>query len=415
MSQRKEKDNQNSALGRGLAWADLKGAPGRSLGLMALSLLLGLCILAGSLVLMGLRGGLASLDARLGADIMVVPYQAATENYLEDTILMGNKGYYYMPSSRVNDITQKIEGVAQVSPQLYLATTTSSCCSYRVSIVGFDPATDFTITPWVQSSYDGTLQDYEVFVGHDLNAYPGDQLTFFGVPVTVAARLDETGTYLDTAVYTNMTTAKALVAAGEDKHLFTYNGTDVDPENMVSCIMVGLEDGYSAASVEGEIKTYISQVATVKTATSVEDVSNKLSGIQNIAVALVVAVWVLVFVIEAVAFRMIFASRTKDFAVLRMVGMSRRRLSRLLVGEASLVGLGGSVVGAALGVLVTSLFAHEIETSLNMPFLLPRGWTMLLVVIAGVVVSVAAGALAALLSARRAANVDAALILRGEG
>lgn len=398
-----------------LALADLRGAPGRSLALTALSLLLGFGIVAGSLVLTGLRGGLASLDARLGADIMVVPYQAATENYLEDTILMGNKGYYYMSSQKMDDISQKIDGIAQMSPQLFLATTTSSCCSYKVSVVGFDPQTDFTITPWVQSSYQGTLQDYQVFVGHDLAAYAGDTLNFFGVPVTVAARLDETGTYLDTAVYTNMTTAKAMVDAAEERHLFSNAGYDIDTEHMVSCIMIRLQDGYSAASVEGQIKTYISQVATVKTATSVEDVSGKLAGIEDVATVLVVVVCTLVFAIEAVAFRMGFAARTKDFAVLRMLGMSRRSLSRLLVGEASLVSLVGSVVGAAVALLACELFSHEIETSLGMPFLLPRGGSLALLVLGGIALSVAAGALAALLSARRAAHVDAALTLRGEG
>lgn len=397
-----------------LPFKNLKGNPGKSLALTALSFFLGFCILAGSLVLTGLQSGMKSLDARLGADIMVVPYKAATENYLEDAILMGNSGYYYMSNRKMDDIRQKIEGIDQMSPQLFLATTTSSCCSYKVSIVGFDPSTDFTITPWVQNTYRGTLQDNEVFVGHDLNAYAGDTLSFFGVPVKVAARLDRTGTYLDTAVYTNMNTAKTMVAEAEKKKLFTNAGYDVDPDRMISCVMIKLQNGYDAGAVEGDIKTYIRQVATVKTETSVEDVSNKLDGIQKLAWILIAVVWILIFIIEMIAFRMNFNSRMKEFAVLRMAGASRPELSGLLMKEGLIVSVTGSAVGAAAALLVTELFAGRIETSMNMPFLLPGGGDLALLFIGCVAVSVLAGVLSALLTAHKAGNVDAALILRGD-
>lgn len=388
--------------------------PGRSIALTALSVLLSFCILAGSLVLTGLQSGVDSLDARLGADIMVVPYRAATENYLEDAILMGNSGYYYMSAQKMDEIRQKIDGIAEMSPQLFLATTTSSCCSYKVSVVGFDPATDFTITPWLENSYHGEMQDYEVYVGHDLNAYPGDSLTFFGIPVKVAARMDETGTYLDTAVYTNMNTAKAMVTAAQNRKLFTYEGTEVNPDYIVSCIMIRLAEGYSAASVEGQIKTYIRQVATEKTETSVEDVSNKLAGIRNMAWILIAVIWILIFIIEMIAFRMSFSSRMKEFAVMRMSGASRSELSKLLMQEAFMMSGIGSLIGGAAALLVMVFFSNQIEKSLNMPFLLPHGGDMILVFIACVAVSALAGVLSALSAARRAGKIDAALILRGD-
>lgn len=399
---------------RELSFKNLKGNTGRSTAMIVLSLLLSFCILAGSLVLTGLRTGLESLDARLGADVMVVPYEVATKNYLEDAILMGNSGNYYMSSSKLEDIAEKVDGVEKLSGQLFLATTTASCCSYKISIVGFDPETDFTITPWVQNSYDGTLGDYEVFVGHSLNAYAGDVLKFYDVDVTVAARLDETGTYLDTAVYTNMTTAKAMVDGAVKKGMFHSALADIDPDNMVSCVMIGVADGYSAAEVEGEVKTLVSGVATVKTETSVEDVSDKLTGIQNLAIGLIVAVWILIFVVEMIAFRMNFNSRMKEFAILRTVGASKKELSGLLMREALTVSLIGSVIGAAAGLLVMELFSSQIETSLDMPFLLPSGSSMVLIVVLCAVVSVFAGVLAALSAAYKAGNIDAALILRGE-
>lgn len=401
-------------MSRSLAWKNLKGKPGRTIGLTVLSFLLAFCVLCGSLILTGLRSGLHSLDERLGADVMVVPYKASSQNYLEDQILMGNTGYYYMSGEVMDQIREKIEGIAQMSPQLFIATTTSSCCSYRVSIVGFDPATDFTITPWVQNSYDGTLQDDQIFVGHDMNAYAGDQLKFFGVPVTVAARLDETGTYLDTAVYMNMNTARKMVRAARELKLFSGKDYPTDTDDLISCVMIRTQDGYTAAEVEGAIKTYIRGIATAKTETSVEDISNKLNGIQNFAIGLIVVIWVLIFVIEIIAFHMTFGSRMKELAIYRINGASRRELAGLLMKEALIVSTIGGLVGAAVSVLVMELFSSQIENTLDMPFLLPRGMNLAMVVIGCVAVSILAGVLAAAASARKAGNVDAALILRGE-
>lgn len=407
---KKEEDKMS----RSLAYKNLKGKPGRSLMLTALSFFLSFCILAGSLILSGLESGLGSLDARLGADVMVVPYKAATENYLQDTILMGNDGYYYMSSEKMDEIAGKVDGIEKMSPQLFVASTTSSCCSYKVSIVGFDPETDFTIQPWVQNSYSGELKDNEIFVGHDLNAYAGDSLSFFGVEVTVAARLDRTGTYLDTAVYTNMDTARALLAAAREKGLLQNSGKDVDLTVIISCIMIKAEDGYDAEWIEGRIKSLVRQVATVKTATSVEDVSNKLNGIRNIAAVLIAAVWILIFIVEMIAFRMSYASRTREFAVLRIAGASKKQLSRLVRKEALLVSLAGSVTGTAAAMLVITLFAGQIENTLGMPFLLPRAGVTLLLWGACAAVSIAGGVLAASSAAGRAGRTDAAVILRGE-
>ena len=79
---------------------NLKGKPVRSAMLLLLTVLLSFVILAGSLTVSSLRTGLSSLQSRLGADIMVVPYEATTKSSLENIVLQGNTGYFYMDSKR---------------------------------------------------------------------------------------------------------------------------------------------------------------------------------------------------------------------------------------------------------------------------------------------------------------------------
>ena len=70
-----------------LAFKNLRKRPGRTAALVILSAFLCFAALAGSLFVSGLKSGLDSLETRLGADIMVVPYEAATKGSLSDIIL----------------------------------------------------------------------------------------------------------------------------------------------------------------------------------------------------------------------------------------------------------------------------------------------------------------------------------------
>ena len=385
--------------------------PGRTTALVLLSMLLSMIVLLGSLMVTGLRSGLSSLQARLGADIMVVPYKAVTQSRLEDMILQGNPGYFYMNNSVVDKIAA-MDGIGEMSEQFYLATASSSCCSYKVQLIGFDPETDFTITPWVELSYRDTLGDMEVLVGCQLNAFAGDTLTFYGTDVKVAARLEETGTYLDTAVYANTETIKVLIAHAKEAQIFDFG--DVNPDEIVSSVLINVADGYSVEEVLNDINIHVRGVEAVRTQNMVADVSGKIGEISSLGGILILAVWLLVVGILMLTFAMISNERRKEFAVLRVMGASRGRLAAELMKESLLTCGVGSITGALLGQLLARLFRYNIESALDMPFLLPSFSGMALLTLLAVAVSVLAGAISAAVSAYRISRIDAAVILRGE-
>ena len=390
---------------------NIQRRPGRSAALILLSLLLGAAVLGGTLVIAGLRSGLASLEARLGADIMVVPYEAATKSGLSDMVLQGNPGYFYMDIGVAEKIAA-MDGAGQVSGQFYLASASSSCCSVAVQLIGFDPDTDFTIRPWVQNTYRSELKDGEILVGNDLNAFPGDTLTFYGTDCQVAAKLDRTGTYLDTAVYASNATIKELIAAAKEKQLFNFG--DVDPDAIVSCVLVNVADGFAVEDVLNDINIHVRKVKAVRSKNLISSVTDQLTGISDMIAGLILVVWLLALAIMALAFTMISNERKKEFAVLRALGASRGKLIRVLLQESVIVSLLGSAAGAVLAVLITAGVGRLIESSLGLPFLLPGFGGMLLLAAGAILISTLAGALASSLSAWRISRMDTALILRGE-
>lgn len=394
-----------------LPFRNLKGKPVRTAILILLTALLSLTVFSGTLMITSLKTGLRSLESRLGADIMVVPYEATTKSSLENIVLQGATGYFYMNADKYQKILER-EGIGQVSAQFFLASASSGCCSTAVQIIGFDPDTDFTITPWIKKSYGNTLQKYDVVVGNNLNLFVGDTVTFYGKECHVTAKLDKTGTSFDTAVFTNQDTIKALIQSSLDLNMNTFQ--NIDPEQVVSCVMINVAEGYTVEDVVNDINIHVKKVKAIRTKEMISGISDSLSGVSDVIGILIAVVWGLGIVILLLAFAMSINERKKEFAVLRVMGASRNRLAGIVMQEALLTCLFGSIVGIAVGLLVILPFNQLIEEQLNLPFLLPETGKIIGYVISAVIVSIISGSLTAGVSAFRISRIDTALILRGE-
>lgn len=398
------------SLSKSLSYKNISRKPARSIALILLSSLLCFIIAGGSLAVSGLRNGLASLDKRLGADIMVVPYEAATKKSLEGIVLQGNTGYFYMDAEKYEQL-KKIEGVGQISAQFFLASVGASCCSTRVQIIGIDPLSDFTIQPWIKHSYSKELENLEILVGSDLNAFTGDILQFYGTQVRVAGKLDKTGTYLDTAVFSNFETIRILIEAAKQKKMFDFG--NIDPDNIVSCVLINVADGYSVDEVLLDI-SHVRKIKAVKTKDMIAGISSSLRSVSDIIGILISAVWILALIIEALAFAMIANERKKEMAILRVLGASSKKLSSILMKEALMISALGSVIGAALALMISAAFNNLISAALELPFLMPDIFSIIIICSAAIVISAAAAVISNIYFSSKAGKIDAAIILRGD-
>lgn len=393
---------------RDLSLKNLKRKPARTAALIVLATFLSFSIFGGSLVALSLQNGLKSYEARLGADIVVVPGQARSHGTFESILLGGIPGYFYMDDAYYEKIASR-EGVAVASPQFYLASTSAGCCSAAVQIIGFDPETDFVIQPWIQKSYGGSVGDYDLLVGSGINVPANRSLKFYNVDCSVVAQLDETGTGLDNAVYANMNTIRAMMKGASAEGFRYYDG---DPNDAVSSVLVKVQDGCSIEDVTNDINIHVRRVEASQAKTMVSGIANGLTNVSRIVGALVAAIWVLAIAILMVAFVMISNERTKESAVLRVVGASEKQLRRLILTESLIISGTGALCGVALAALVVLPFGSLIKKSLDLPYLMPNAGVVAALLAGSVLLSLLSGLLTSGVSARRLTKNETGLILR---
>ena len=394
---------------RQLARRNLSRRPVRTAALILLAAFLSFSVFVGSMIVLSLQNGLESYESRLGADIVVVPYEARSHGTLESILLQGIPGYFYMDETYLDQV-RAISGVESASPQFYLASASAGCCSVAVQIIGFDPDTDFSIQPWIRESYSRDLGDGDVIVGSGITVPKNRTLRFYNQDCRVVASLDQTGTGLDTAVYANMNTIQALMA-GSQAEGFDYFG-GADPQRTISSIMVKVKDGCSIESVANDINIHVRHVEATQAKTMVSSIAGGLTNVSRIIGGLTAMIWALAIVILILAFVMISHERTREFAILRVMGASQRMLSGLLRWGAAFISLVGAVLGVAVGALVVFPFSSLIRGKLDLPYLMPGSGVVLGLLVGSVVLAVAAGSLTSAISAYRISRIDTGLILR---
>ena len=377
--------------------------------MILLAAFLAFSVFAGTVIITSLQNGLRSYESRLGADVIVVPYEARSHGQFESILLQGIPGMFSMSAKDYEKVIAR-EGIGQAAPQFYLTSTSASCCSVSVQIIGFDPEKDFTVQPWIRESYSKTLGTGDVIVGADLNLPADRTLTFFNTTCTAVAQLEKTGTGLDTAVYANMDTIARIVENA--KALGFHSFDDVDPEHAVSAVMIRVADGSTPEQVAGDVNIHVKHVQAAESASMFSGISSGLSNVAGIIRILIVMIWLLAIVVLAISFVMISHERAREFAVLRVIGASQKMLSRLLLVEAACISAAGAACGAAVAALAVIPFGTLISAKLQLPYLMPSPGTLVLFAAGSLLISILAGSLTAAASAWRVSRQDASFILR---
>ncbi|GGK09652.1 ABC transporter [Streptomyces camponoticapitis] len=118
---------------------------------------------------------------------------------------------------------------------------------------------------------------------------------------------------------------------------------------------VSAEPGASDREILRKVEPLLPEDAEAQTGTQLADdqakqIENELSSINQMLLAFAaIALFVGIFLISN-TFTMLVAQRTKELALLRAVGASRRQVKRSVMAEALVVGLVASAIGFVLGV-----------------------------------------------------------------
>ena len=272
-----------------------------------------------------------------------------------------------------------MEGVAAVTPQLYIATLEASCCSAPIQLIAFEPGSDFIVTPWMQRMQLDKLDDYQIVVGDALVGDIGESIRFFNVPLTIAGRLEPTGTGYDTCAFITFTTAQQMMQTEQMRDIAIG---DRDPQTLVSSIMVRLNEGVNARRVALKINRAIKD-SDLKAYTSdgiMSSIAKTVSGFQSFSTVLNILMSMLAIPAVICIFTITIIQRKNEFGVLMTLGASNAVMIKIILTEGLMIGLIGSLLGISLAGGAIASFEAKILTAFSLPALVsaPSFYVMLI-------------------------------------
>lgn len=383
--------------------------PFRSFGLSLLIAMLASSLLVGGLFSFSLSKGLNRLSSRLGADVIVIPQ--GTEINDQSVLLQGDSKYAYLPEGSLEFI-RGLDGVEIATPQYYLTTLSASCCDQKVSVIGFDPASDFVIQPWIREVLTEKLPKGAIVVGSEIRIEEKGTVKFFDREYPVAATLEPIGNRLDQAVFVDISTLESIREAAQAKGV-VFLFRNENPELLTySSILIKLAPNADLERLSREIHTRFDGV-------QIRSRKDMFSGLEKSARILQIVVWVIVafFLIVAVAaivisFSLSTRERRREYALLRIIGFTRKRLKKLVLAESFLVSAVGTYIGLLFSSVAFFTFRIWIGEHVGVPFIIPATVEIAGVYVAVILLLHSVGPAAVYGVANKVSQIDAYAALR---
>ena len=373
----------------GFGIRNIRKRPYRSFCLMLAAVIGSYALFVGLALKASLNNGIGRMQERMGADLMIVP--ESSEIKARNILLTGEPEFFYMDVSVAKAVAD-IEGVECATSQFYFTSLSSDCCSTRVQLIAFDPDTDFVINPWIDERVTSDVAGGSVIIGSEVTPLSNGKVKFYGSEYTVAGKLGETATGLDHSVFMTRDTMHEILNDAKDKGYQFLNPED--DSSWVSTVLIRVTGDADITEVEKEIYKNAEGIKFIETDKLISDVTVKLGSVENIINVTLTVLLVFSFLTMILFFSVIFHERKKEFAVLRILGTSSRRICLFSLTEGITIGAAGGIAGLILGILTVFPFNHYIENSLDVPYLMPSVLAVILYGLAGVLVTTIFGSVA---------------------
>ncbi len=391
-----------------LALRNITGSSFRSWVVLLCALFVAGFSLSTTLIIQGAEQSLRLAIDRLGADILVVP--EGSETRVETALLMGKPATAWMPAENAEKI-KNISCVAQVSPQLYLASlNNASCCSAsEMFVVAFDPQSDFTIQPWLRENLGHDLRLGEAVGGSLVFVPPGEEtIKLYGYLVSLKGNLETTGTGLDQTMFLTFDTARDVARISKSR---AEKPLELPP-GKISAALVKMRPGWDASGAAVQILREVPGVTPIQSPDLFQSVRLQMNGFLRGILVILGTTWLMSVVLIGLVFSMAANERRRELGVLRALGATRTFIFQSLLSEAAALALAGGGLGIALAVLGVYLFRNLLVVSLGIPFLLPAPLSLLGMVGVGLLFALASVTIAALFPALRISRQDPAVAMR---
>ncbi|GAB4407803.1 MAG: FtsX-like permease family protein [Thermodesulfovibrionales bacterium] len=373
----------------------------RSIALILSVTLVSGLLFAGAVSMKGVLNSIGIGTKRLGADLMVVP--EGYEVKIKTTLIAGTPSVFYMPNENIKKI-KKIKGVRTASPQLFIKGTEYECCTQvDAFLIAFDPATDFTITPWLQESINRTLGKDEVIIGRSIPVAKGDDMKFYGKSLKVVGNLSDTGLeYIDHGVFMTFETAIDMIRTSKEKAIEPLKLK----EDAISTILIQLNPDISPERAAVFVEYEIPGVKAITSQDVIGGVKRQLFALLRMLLGIGISLWIVTIILIAVVFSMIVNERQREIGILRSIGAKRKSIFSLITAEAFIISLTGGVAGIMTGGALLYVLKGPLTVTYKLPYLWPDIPFITGVIIVTLIVSITTGIAAAFYPAMRCSRME---------
>lgn len=337
--------------------------------LVGVSIVIG-TLFASSILITGIYYSLDKGLSKLGADLLVIPKESLVN--LKSALLTGEPSAFYM-EKKVLDNIRSLKGVKRVSGQVFLTSATGECCIIGNSfLIGFDPANDFTVLPWVEKKMKGPFPKDGAIVGSMTLFEPGGKVLFYGLPLKVWGKLERTGIGLyDNAIFFNVAKAYEM----SEKSLSDPSVQPLKPiKGKISGALVQLSVGAKIPFITFAIlkdNPNLKVVTTGNIQTSARQTT--VAVFAGVIGLIIILVFSNILMINAI-FSAIVNERKREIGIIRAIGATKASIFKLITYESTMI----SVISGLVGMLVGGAFLRLFQRSiifylklLNIPFMLP--------------------------------------------
>lgn len=341
----------------------IRAHPIRSLIIAVLALAQAACVFGGFILVGAMRAELTLAERRLGADLVVYPTSCLNQVEKKRLLMLGTPVGCHQRRSALARMSSN-EDIAAVSYQLYASETLIDGTTRW--IVGFEPETDFVLSPWIAEGEGTSLPRGSVLVGSAVPGADGQTLSVFGQERPIGAHLLATGSELDDAIFVSMDTLTDMMAdaraVGEDVD------ASLDPATDYSAALVRASESDAIESVTNWINLYVRKVSAVRSSEALVDAGAGIRSHSLVAIVVLGAIWLVLLGALAVAQLSLMNERRPELAVWRSIGASRAIVSRIMLGESALLHAAGALVGTGLAALVLPFVgARSMVEALRVP------------------------------------------------
>ncbi len=324
----------------------IRAHPVRSIIIAVLALAQAACVFGGLILVGAMRAELTLAERRLGADLVVYPTACLNQVEKKRLLMLGTPVGCHQPRSALARMSSN-EDIAAVSYQLYVSETLADGSTRW--IVGFEPETDFALSPWIAEGEGTSLPRGSVLVGSAVPGADGQTLSVFGRERPIGAHLLTTGSELDDAVFVSMDTLTDVMAdaraAGEDID------ASLDPSADYSAALVRASDSDAIESVTNWINLYVRKVSAVHATEALVGAASGIRAHRGVAIGVLGATWLVLLGALIIVQVSLMNERMQELAVWRSIGASRSIMSRVMLSESALLHVAGALVGVCLAAL----------------------------------------------------------------